>query len=158
MDREGGRLSLDLGSRIRSLSHRRSLKKGERPMTPPISTEVHVNGVESAVLMPEVRYLLISPLTPPVSTVVAPGLGQRFWSREKEGIEVVGKHTALAVLGDQDIFSSAKKSREWAERMRGRPGSRFEYVEVVGAGHFWHEIGVEETLRGALRGWEGGVG
>ena len=158
VDREGGRLSIDLGSRIRSLSHRRSFRKGERPRTPPVSNEIHENGVGSTILMPEVRYLLISPLTPPVSTVVAPGLGPRFWGKEKEGREVVGKHTTLAVLGDQDIFSSAKKSREWAERMGGKPGSRFEYVEVAGAGHFWHEIGVEEKLRNALRGWESGVG
>jgi hypothetical protein len=157
MDQVDGRRSIDLGSRIRSMSHRRGLRR-DNPKIPPVLTDVHGNGTRNEISMPEVRYLLISPLTPPVSTLVAPGLGQKFWNREKEGGEVVGKHSALAVFGDQDIFSSVKRSREWVERMGAMAGSRFEHVEVAGAGHFWHEVGVEERLRGVLRGWEAGFG
>lgn len=157
-DREGGgaRKSLDLGRRVRSLSHRRSWRHTEPSQTP--AEDSHEKEAGSPIVMPEVRYLLISPLTPPVSTLVAPGLGQRFWSREREVGEVVGKHVALAVFGDQDIFSSVRRTREWVGKMRAQAGSRFEHVEIAGAGHFWHEVGVEEMLRRALRGWEGCVG
>ncbi|KAF2709608.1 hypothetical protein K504DRAFT_379349 [Pleomassaria siparia CBS 279.74] len=156
-DREGAsvRRSLDLGIRIHSLSHRRGVKKDKFLETSVNSTPD--TGAVGSISMPEVRYLLISPLAAPVSTVVAPGLGQKFWSREKEGKELVGKHVALAVYGDQDIFTSAKRTREWAERMGGQPGSKFEHVEIVGAGHFWHEVGAEDKLRATLRDWEGVV-
>ncbi|KAF2110165.1 Alpha/Beta hydrolase protein [Lophiotrema nucula] len=147
---DGGRRSLDLKTRMRSVSHRR--RKKSAPGTPPESNIAHV-----AITMPHVRYLLISPLTPPVSTLAAPGLS-RFWSRWKEEHhEVVGKHTALAVYGDQDIFSSVKKVREWATKLSSEPGSRFSHAEVAGAGHFWIEHGVEEKLRSAIRDWEAGI-
>ena len=155
IDREGsGRKSHDVGSKLRSLSHRRSVRKEEPPRTPP---EPEESGTVTAMAMPEVRYLLISPLTPPISTLVAPGLGQKFWNREKETKEVVGMHATLAIFGDQDIFSSAKRTRDWAEKTGARFRSQFCSVEIAGAGHFWHEDGVEEKLRVALRGWDGAV-
>jgi len=129
-------------SRLRSISHRRR----EDALGSP--GEQH----ESAIVMPEIRYLLISPLAVPVSTLLAPALGHKFWNKAKEGCqEVISRHTSLAVYGDQDAFSSVKKLRNWSALLAG---SHVSSVEIAGAGHFWVEHQVEEELRAALMNWE----
>jgi len=141
-----GRLSADVGNRLRSLSHRR--RKGEGPITS-LEKEDHV-----AIHIPEVRYLLLSPLTPPISTLAAPALGPKFWHRSKESEQdVVGRHATLVVYGDEDTFTSARKLRDWCAQMSSMPEAQFSSVEVAGAGHFWVESGVERTLRAALSEW-----
>jgi alpha/beta superfamily hydrolase len=67
---------------------------------------------------------------------------------------MIGKLESLAIYGDQDVFASAKKIRDWAEQLKADHGSRFASLEVSGAGHFWVEPGVEKELRSALREWE----
>ena len=142
-----GGLSVGIGNRLRSLSHRG--RKDESSVTS-LERKVHV-----PIMMPEVRYLLVSPLTPPLSTLAAPALGHKFWNRSRKGCqEVVGKHVTLAVFGDQDVFTSAKKLRDWCEQLQAASQSQFSSVEVIGAGHFWVESGVEAKLRAALRDWE----
>jgi hypothetical protein len=149
--RSGDRgLSVDLGNRMRSLSHLRR-KDESRPTS--MEKQDHV-----PIMMPEVRYLLVSPLTPPLSTIAAPALGTKFWQRSKEAFEdVIGKHATLAVYGDQDIFISAKKQRTWCDQMTASSQSDFSSVEVAGAGHFWVESGVEAKLRASFRDWEAGI-
>jgi hypothetical protein len=143
-------LNVELGSRLRSLSHRG--RKGDSPATSLEKVDV------VPVTMPEIRYLLISPLTPPTSTLLAPVLGHKFWSRSRAGGEdVIGKHATLAIYGDQDMFTSAKRIREWSEHLKAAQGSQFSSVEVAGAGHFWVESGVEGKLRAALVEWEASI-
>lgn len=141
--------SLESGTirtRLRSLSHRR--REGHEPILRPETKS-------ATVTMPDVRYLLVSPLTPPISTLAAPALIHRFWSRSKDDHQdVVGKHISLAIYGDQDAFTSAKRIRDWSEQLKAEPASRFTSVEVMGAGHFWIESDVEVTLRTALKNWE----
>ncbi|CAA9965465.1 hypothetical protein P3342_011438 [Pyrenophora teres f. teres] len=142
---EGG-TRLEIRTRLRSLSHRRHDH----------NEAIAASDTKSvSITMPNIRYLLISPLTPPVSTVVAPALGYKFWSKSREEYqEVIGKHACLAIYGDQDVFSSAKKIRDWSDQLKAAPTSRFTSVEVAGAGHFWAEPDVEVKLRSALEDWE----
>jgi hypothetical protein len=145
-------LSIDIGSRLRSLSHSHRRQKDDSPPLP----------LESAggepITMPEIRYLLISPLTPPISTLAAPALGHKFWHRSRGGHDdAISQHATLAAYGDQDIFTSAKRIRDWSEQMKAAPGSQFSSVEVADAGHFWIELGVEEKLRSTLRNWQAEV-
>jgi hypothetical protein len=143
-------LSVEFGSRLRSLSHRG--RKGDSPATSLEKVDV------VPVTVPEIRYLLISPLMPPISTVLAPLLGHKFWSKPRAGSEdVIGKHATLAIYGDQDMFTSAKRLREWSEHLKSAQGSQFSSVEVAGAGHFWVESGAEVKLRAALGEWEAGI-
>lgn len=145
---EGGS-RLEIRTRLRSLSHRRH--DHNEAIAPPETKSVSIT-------MPNVRYLLISPLTPPISTVVAPALGYKFWGKSREEYqEVIGKHASLAIYGDQDIFSSSKKIRDWADQLKAVPTSRFTSVEIAGAGHFWAEPDVEVRLRSALEEWEHGI-
>lgn len=142
-----GSRSLNLKTRLRSLSHRR--REDGSPVTPPEEKNI------IPITPPEVRYLLISPLTPPVSTLAAPALGPKFWNRSKDSHqEIFGMHKTLAIYGDQDVFTSAKKTRDWSDQLKVKPRSRFSSIEVEGAGHFWVEKGAEEKLRCALRDWE----
>ena len=145
-----GGLSIEFGNKLRSLSHRRH-KEESSAMS--LEKKDHV-----PIPMPDVRYLLVSPLTPPISTLAAPALGHKFWNKAREGCqEVLGKHATLAVYGDQDMFTSAKKLQDWCEQMKFASQSQFSSVEVAGAGHFWVESGVEEHLRAALKEWEVGI-
>ncbi|KAF3045604.1 hypothetical protein E8E12_010504 [Didymella heteroderae] len=137
--------SLDLGHRLRSLSHR-----GRRTGTSTTSLE----KTEMRLAVPEVRYLLISPLTPPISTLAAPALGPKLWGRSTDSNTTsIGRFVSRAIYGDQDIFASAKKTRDWSDHLRAEHGSKFSSVEISGAGHFWVEKGVERQLRTALSGW-----
>jgi pimeloyl-ACP methyl ester carboxylesterase len=143
-----GSTRLEIRTRLRSLSHRRRDNTEATTPTSPTSVE------NTSFTMPDTRYLLISPLTPPLSSLAAPALIHKFWSKSKDDHqEIVGKHVSLAIYGDQDIFTSAKKLREWTEQLKSNPASRFRGVEVAGAGHFWIEHGVEEELRATLKKW-----
>jgi hypothetical protein len=144
-------LSVEIGNRLRSLSHSH---RGYKNDSPPISLET---AERVLITMPEVRYLLISPLTPPISTLAAPALSRKFWNRSRGALEVVGLHITLAIYGGQDIFTSAKRTRDWSDQLKAMPGSRFSSIEVAEAGHFWVESGVEEKLRDALRHWEASI-
>jgi surfactin synthase thioesterase subunit len=77
-----------------------------------------------------------------------------MWSRSTDAdLSTIGKFSSLAIYGDQDIFASAKKTREWCEALKHKYGSAFSSVEVTGAGHFWVKYGVEKELRSVLRDW-----
>lgn len=139
----------DFGNRLRSFSHGHCRRKDDHTLSP-LET---VKGAPIAV--PEVHYMLISPLTTPISTLAAPALVQKFWNKSKVVFdELTLQHATLAIYGDSDIFSSAKRVRDWSRQLKSMPGSRFSSVEVPGAGHFWVEGGVEEELRSALSKWE----
>lgn len=143
-----GRRSLDIGSRLRSLSHGHRRGKDASPQ-PPAGPEK-----KPAIQVPDVRYLLVSPLTPPTSTLAAPAFARGFWSKSGNEDVTLKIHKTLAVYGDQDMFASTRKIREWVARMDVENQGDFRGVEVTAAGHFWHEQGVERQLREALQLWE----
>ncbi|KAL5403746.1 hypothetical protein PMIN04_012757 [Paraphaeosphaeria minitans] len=155
----------DVRSRLRSLSHghhhhhHRRAKDVANPQPPPTAVET-----DPGIQLPEIGYLLISPLTPPTATLLAPALARPFWSRsgdaDADADAQLKTHATLAVYGAQDAFAGTTKMREWVVRMQRESCARggFVGVEVGGAGHFWRERGVERALRGALRAWEGRVG
>ncbi|KAF2856822.1 hypothetical protein T440DRAFT_382503 [Plenodomus tracheiphilus IPT5] len=142
--------SLNLRTRLRSISHRR--REDDITITSP-SEKNH-----TTIVVPDIRYLLISPLTIPVSTLLAPALGHKFWHKATEvSQEVIGRQPSLAIYGGQDAFSSAKKLRDWSNSLKTGISSSFSSVEVTGAGHFWVEPRVEETLRATLQEWESSI-
>lgn len=143
----------DIGSRLRSLSH--GHRRAKNDVSP---SAVGAAKPPQAIQIPMVRYLLVSPLTPPTSTLVAPGLARGLWNRSVDEDATIKKHETLAIFGNQDMFASEKKMRDWVAKMSNDNPSGFSGVEIQGAGHFWVEKGVEKQLRGELRAWEKRVG
>ncbi|KAI5803911.1 Alpha/Beta hydrolase protein [Geopyxis carbonaria] len=96
------------------------------------------------------RYILISPPLPPISSLLLLGssLPPLMSAPEpRDGVAV------LAAWGGQDAFTALRKYRKWASRMEGVWGERWTGVEVEGAGHFWgEELG---TVVGEVEGWVG---
>ncbi|KAF1913919.1 hypothetical protein BDU57DRAFT_558851 [Ampelomyces quisqualis] len=147
--------TIEIGCRLRSLSHSHCRRKDESPQRSLDMTYAH------PIAIPQIRYLLISPVTPLISTFTAPALIHKFWHKSTgDGKDSIGQHATLAVYGNQDMFTSAKRILYWSEQWKATSGSKpasVEVVEVAEAGHFWVEHGVEDQLRSTLRDWEIGV-
>ncbi|XMA11872.1 hypothetical protein WAI453_004663 [Rhynchosporium graminicola] len=112
-----------------------------------------VGALPAAVDNLQIAYLLVSPLLGLINSL-ATLWTSKCW-RERESIsEHEMKFTidpTIALFGDDDMFVSGKRLRAWAEKMRVTKAEganfRFEYVEVHGAGHFWHERKAIEMMR-----------
>jgi alpha/beta superfamily hydrolase len=121
-----------------------------RPLPPP-PLAADLGAIEIAT-----QYLLLSPPLPPVSAFLLPS----FFAAAESAMDpaaaavVVGADGVLVAWGDDDVFTSVKKYRRWAEKMRAQLGKRFVGVEVQGTGHFWAErelAVVDEALGRWLR-------
>ena len=98
---------------------------------------------------PRTHYLLVSPLLPPISVFAT--MFTKSDSRTAE--DKLRTHPTLAIYGDKDFFTSHKKLRKWAGHLAAEADSRFTYREVSGAGHFWHEEGVDGQMRRCIGEW-----
>lgn len=113
------------------------------------------------VLPPQICYLLISPILPPIATFATFFSSLSFKGRQTEkpvssndaSHELAGC-SSLAVYGSKDSFTSVKKLRIWAQELSRKPRSAFRCHEVDGAGHFWHETGVLEQMKNHIKEWE----
>lgn len=112
-----------------------------------------------------VSYLLVSPLLPPISQFLtvfsALSLTVRVESSSAGGKHIpcprpfdqLSRHRTLALFGDQDNFTAARKLEKWSDELARVPQSQFQAREIGGAGHFWRETRVEAQARQALREW-----
>ncbi|MCJ1401709.1 hypothetical protein MMC11_004926 [Xylographa trunciseda] len=158
------RSSLDLVRR--SMDRSRTRRSSTRR-----STELDTSALEEElgrmrVADPHTIYLLISPLLPPVSMFATmfskPGTFLKWHGPSSNMIEgnvdsvledKFRKHTTLAIYGDKDFFTSPKRLRKWAEQMSSATDSHFTFRQIHGAGHFWHEEGVDAEMRKCIREW-----
>ena len=164
ISRDSSRRSIDVGVR-KSLDRVRE-KLGARK---PSSTENFVDdegSVGADLIAPEVCYLLISPLLPPVagfttmfsSLSFTPRRQSRLISAQQgKAAQELVSHPSCAVYGDKDAFTSQRRLRKWAEHLKQQSESRFCFYEVNGAGHFWHEKDISDRLRGSVREWLGSL-
>lgn len=115
---------------------------------------------------PQICYLLISPLLPPISLLLtmfsklsgpSPFKDDACSSQSKRKNSTMGEqlvnHPTLAIYGESDLFTSRKNLRKWAESLSERPNSMFRFREIGGAGHFWQEQGVDAKMRASLSEW-----
>ncbi|KAI3322632.1 hypothetical protein HD806DRAFT_108877 [Xylariaceae sp. AK1471] len=66
-----------------------------------------------------------------------------FWSETVPYTDhELTSNPTLVIYGDQDRFISYRKMREWTRQLSGAGASRFQHIEVPGAGHFWTESDV----------------
>ena len=101
---------------------------------------------------PQTYYLLISPPLLLVTMLVT-----TFSSLIRMNTpyieEKICRSPTLMVYGDRDFFTSQKRYRKWAEVLATKPGSRFQFHEVAGAGHFYREKGVETEMKSYISEW-----
>ena len=150
----------------RSMDHSRTKLGTHRSSSEANPTLLEVKLERMDVAPPNSYYLLISPLLPPVSMLAT--MFSRASVFRSENIqptkpattasascaeEKFRMHPTLAISGDKDFFTSHKKLRKWAERLIVESNSRFTCREIKGAGHFWHEEGVDGQMRGCIRDW-----
>lgn len=138
---------------------------------PAVQAKVHVaNGtlLPSLTLEFAPAYLLISPIqgalgglatmfTTTRHTALLPSI-PFFKKREKEHRFSEGElklvhHQTLAVFGSADSFSSVEMMRKWTHALHHAPGSRFQAIEINGAGHFWHDHGHLDELKTSIKVW-----
>lgn len=134
-----------------SLAH---FSKKHKQLVQAPDSEPNIIEPERPLMIPEVRYLLISPLLPPLSGVLA--LSTRWFRLDPASEERLRDHHTLAIWGSDDFFTSSKRLTRWATSLqKHNDGSMFEFREVQDAGHFWLEDGTETELGQCLRSWLG---
>lgn len=158
----------------RSLDVRKSLDRvREKIQTRPHQHRNSSEGLDPAgpedsqndLVVPQVCYLLVSPVLPPLATVATFFSTLSFHARRKEdmisGMDVsheVAHCPSLAVYGNKDRFTPVKKLRIWARALNQMPGSNFGYHEVDGAGHFWHDTSALEQMKKHITDWTASLG
>jgi hypothetical protein len=102
-----------------------------------------------------VRYLLVSPVLPPLAyTLVPPS-----WAGLRGGVEKGTGFVAMAcptliVWGSVDSFTSNRRLKAWAERLSKVAGQgMLKWRDFEGAGHFWREEGVMRAMTGEVGEW-----
>ena len=137
---------------------RRSIERSRKKLLRRHSSEASEHTLMSESLVPveipppQTHYLLISLLQPPISIFATMFSNLRsgyLAQREAKFLD----HPTLVIYGDKDLFASQRKLRRWAENMKSQSKSLFRFFEVAGAGHFWHEKGVETQMRGFIKEW-----
>ena len=138
---------------------RRSIDRGRRRLgLRQHDSDMSENGlVEDCLVLPntplpQAHYLLISPLLPLITSLVTM-FSSSIRANTAQGEKKICASPTLTVYGDRDIFTSQKRYRRWAESLAAKPGSLFQFHEVAGAGHFYHEEGVDTELRRSIREW-----
>ncbi|KAG5929885.1 hypothetical protein E4U42_004077 [Claviceps africana] len=99
---------------------------------------------------PRPAYLLVSPLRGLVAHLATMSLlsaAGRSHSHDDAAEKKLVENPTLAVFGDKDVFVPVGKLRTWAAGLSAGRGSRFTAWEVAGAGHFWAEEGVLQSMK-----------
>jgi hypothetical protein len=149
------RRSLDrVRDKVRTRSHRSPDDRNE------LEDDMPPNSKDD-LIVPQIYYLLISPVLPPVARFATffstlSFKGEEAWKRSSSDNAGDGlvRNPSLAVYGSKDFFTSVKKLRTWAHEHSQEAGSTFQYHEVEGAGHFWHEAGALDQMKKHIREWE----
>ncbi|KAL2002992.1 hypothetical protein VTN02DRAFT_5299 [Thermoascus thermophilus] len=124
------------------------------------------NGDARQIPPPRISYLLVSPILPPITLFLTMFSRMSLSTEVGSGTSVQGAHVpspkpeeqlcahpTLVIYGNRDTFTPEKKIQKWSDELARAPGTKFQYREIDGAGHFWHEAGAETQMRAALREW-----
>lgn len=141
------------------------------------STPLNASDITNNVKI-KTHYLLISPLLPPTTALLAPLASLPFFSSSSSSSrsqwrpstptpspthshhqQHLADNPTLAIYGTDDVFASHAKLERWARDLAGREGSRFRGFGVEGAGHFWAGDGDEVCgkLDSVVGDWVRGV-
>lgn len=137
-------------------------------------TEVQRPGVSV-----RTRYLLVSPLLPPLSGFLSMSMSSMMprklgWSSHSSrsaqadgepSKDTLASHPTLAIFGAEDGFTSGQRLSLWAQRVEQRSrlvrskqsqesdSHGFDWLSIEYAGHFWREDGVKDVMRKRIEEW-----
>ncbi|KAL8747035.1 MAG: hypothetical protein Q9190_001033 [Brigantiaea leucoxantha] len=114
--------------------------------------------------IPRTHYIFVSPLIPPVSTLLTMGT---LPSKDQSCVEhKLVQNASTFILGQKDSITPTKRFQKWGKDWKEKASEGHEHgglserteatlgveIQVVaGAGHFWTEDGVEIRLKGCIR-------
>lgn len=107
----------------------------------------------------ELFYLVVSPVIVPFTTIILPpGPPMSFLPYHRQASDAkTGHHflsrPTLAVFGTEDSFTSASRLKAWAERQVTDAPETFQWEQIEGAGHFWHDRDSMQALQRRLMEW-----
>lgn len=110
-------------------------------------------GFHRRMKTPRYRFLLVSPLLPPITWLLSCTSISNLWTKQQDNYHQLTQNPTLALFGDQDVFTSGRKLKCWGETLRKVPSSRFEFRSIPGVGHFWQESGATQALRESIHQW-----
>ena len=115
------------------------------------------------IAVPLLRFLLVSPLLPPLSWLIATstsslsmlGAQPKTYTESSDcsGEGKLHRNRTLVVYGNKDSFTSAKRLQKWSAQLRNKSSSGFQSREVDGVSHFWLEDSADSRLRAAITEW-----
>jgi pimeloyl-ACP methyl ester carboxylesterase len=171
ISRESSRKSLDGDTVRRSLDRARQRIRGRvsseqhtrMPDASPIVDEADYESPSHEPARPQTAYLLISPVLPPMTTLITmfsrpnfehrdPNTGRTIKDHSSKDDKFL-KHPACIIYGDKDVFTSSRRVHKWAEELHNQARSTFTSYGVEGAGHFWIEDGAVGQLQSCLDQW-----
>jgi len=138
-------------------------KRSEESIIATTTAGIGSTGIPTQPPNVSVRYMLVSPVLPPLAHTLVPPAS---WAGLKGGFEKgagIGemKWPALVLWGSEDSFTSNRRLKAWAEKLgktaaerRGPGVLRWRDFE---AGHFWREAGAMKVMTGEVADWVRGV-
>ena len=153
----GIRKSLDFARKLGSLRKKRQEELPNAAIDDEGGNGEHETDTTSQDII--TAYLLVSPLLPPISAFTALPFGSNpLRGHSEETLQRLSMKPTLAVFGNDDAFTSVKKLRNWAQDLSTRPDSRFHFVEIEEAGHFWRTHTAQKALKLAIGHWAKSLG
>ena len=165
ISRESSRKSLDMEKIRRSVDRTRQrimtrTKSDHDIHTPPTP----IPYLTPKATKPEVAYLIVSPVLPPVSGFTTMFTKPTFERVDRQTGKIFMRDTAskdnkfvasptCLIYGNKDMFTSSKKVQKWARDLSSRAGPSFSSYEIEGAGHFWTEENVSQRLQESIAKW-----
>jgi hypothetical protein len=165
VSRETSRRSLDAEKIRRSVDRTRQrmiarTKSDQSIRAAPLPARTQGAGM----VAPDIAYLLVSPILPPISGFTTmfgkPTFERRDMQTQKVTVkdstskdEKFEQHPTCVIYGTKDGFTSSQKVKKWAGGLREKAGASFQSSEVEGAGHFWTEEGAPQHLQTSIGRW-----
>lgn len=148
VSRESSRRSIDGEGLKQSIEHVRRKISHPRVISPRKAAAKRLAQCEASHVSPQVAYILISPLLPPIasfttmfSKLTFAGKGNASTVAHAPPSEEFAELTiqpCICIYGSKDAFTSDRKLRRWTEDLRAKAGSQFVSIRT-GSGHFWQD-------------------
>ncbi|EGP87979.1 uncharacterized protein MYCGRDRAFT_40222 [Zymoseptoria tritici IPO323] len=156
---EKGTSASEIYLRARTLARRtrQSLLEPSPPSTP---RGRRLNSESSPRSRPQtsqvnVSYLMISPvLFPMTTTLLSPGLAFPTAKAGNTGSGFLSmEYSSMVLFGSLDHFTSAKKLKQWVERLSTTSSGRLQWECFQGVDHFWRGDGVLDEVQARIKTW-----